>query len=257
MGSSTSARGIRARDREPDRMSSSGRVKLAVLPVPVWATPITSRPISTNGIACAWIGVGWRYPFSVTARTSSSDRPISENRGSSGIASAGSMRPISSSSSSSWGSASRGCSARSSVSPRGSPRGSESNGGSPCGTGSTGCSPPRSASSGCASSGAGSRGCAPWGSWPLAAAASIPGSAACGSTAGVTGAADGSPGASSGVAGSTTPETAPPMWTGCWSWASSTDVTGRVSFNTLSISPILISSILSQGSAAVWARSVG
>jgi hypothetical protein len=39
--------------------SSIGRVKPAVLPVPVWATPSTSRPISTYGMAWAWIGVGW------------------------------------------------------------------------------------------------------------------------------------------------------------------------------------------------------
>ena len=49
---------MRARAREPDSMSSIGSVKPAVLPVPVCATPSTSRPISTNGIACAWIGVG-------------------------------------------------------------------------------------------------------------------------------------------------------------------------------------------------------
>jgi hypothetical protein len=36
---------------------SSGRVKAAVLPVPVCAAPITSRPASTIGIALAWIGV--------------------------------------------------------------------------------------------------------------------------------------------------------------------------------------------------------
>jgi hypothetical protein len=36
---------------------SSGSVKAAVLPVPVWAAPITSRPASTMGMALAWIGV--------------------------------------------------------------------------------------------------------------------------------------------------------------------------------------------------------
>ncbi len=36
---------------------SSGSEKAAVLPVPVWAAPITSRPVSTTGIAWAWIGV--------------------------------------------------------------------------------------------------------------------------------------------------------------------------------------------------------
>ena len=59
VGSRISERGMRARAREPFRMSSSGRVNEAVLPVPVCATPSTSRPASTNGIACAWIGVGW------------------------------------------------------------------------------------------------------------------------------------------------------------------------------------------------------
>ncbi len=60
VGSRIRLRGMRARAREPDRMSSNGRVKPAVLPVPVCAVPITSRPIRTNGIACSWIGVGWR-----------------------------------------------------------------------------------------------------------------------------------------------------------------------------------------------------
>jgi hypothetical protein len=36
-----------------------GSEKLAVLPVPVWAAPMTSRPCSTTGMAWAWIGVGW------------------------------------------------------------------------------------------------------------------------------------------------------------------------------------------------------
>jgi hypothetical protein len=35
-----------------------GSAKAAVLPVPVWAIPITSRPDMTVGIVCAWIGVG-------------------------------------------------------------------------------------------------------------------------------------------------------------------------------------------------------
>ena len=36
---------------------NSGSVKAAVLPVPVCAAPITSRPCSTIGMALAWIGV--------------------------------------------------------------------------------------------------------------------------------------------------------------------------------------------------------
>ena len=38
--------------------SSIGSPKAAVLPLPVWAWPITSWPPSSSGIACAWIGVG-------------------------------------------------------------------------------------------------------------------------------------------------------------------------------------------------------
>jgi hypothetical protein len=36
---------------------SSGSENAAVLPVPVWAAPMTSRPSRTIGIAFAWIGV--------------------------------------------------------------------------------------------------------------------------------------------------------------------------------------------------------
>ena len=36
---------------------SSGIVNAAVLPVPVCAAPMMSRPASTIGIALAWIGV--------------------------------------------------------------------------------------------------------------------------------------------------------------------------------------------------------
>jgi hypothetical protein len=38
--------------------SIDGSMNAAVLPVPVWAMPSRSRPSSTVGIACAWIGVG-------------------------------------------------------------------------------------------------------------------------------------------------------------------------------------------------------
>jgi hypothetical protein len=37
---------------------SIGSVKLAVLPVPVWAAAITSWPSRMGGIAFAWTGVG-------------------------------------------------------------------------------------------------------------------------------------------------------------------------------------------------------
>ena len=49
---------MRARARLPARMSIIGSTKLAVLPVPVCATAMMSRIISTCGIACSWIGVG-------------------------------------------------------------------------------------------------------------------------------------------------------------------------------------------------------
>ena len=59
VGVSTKARGCGPLGR-PASISrcSSGRVKAAVLPVPVWAEPITSRPVNTSGIAWAWIGLG-------------------------------------------------------------------------------------------------------------------------------------------------------------------------------------------------------
>ena len=58
VGSSTRARGMRALERPRDSISIIGRVKLAVLPVPVWAMPIRSRRCSTTGMPWAWIGVG-------------------------------------------------------------------------------------------------------------------------------------------------------------------------------------------------------
>ena len=44
--------------RRDRRTRSIGRPKAAVLPVPVCAWPITSRPSSSGGIACSWIGLG-------------------------------------------------------------------------------------------------------------------------------------------------------------------------------------------------------
>ena len=58
VGSRISVRGIRARARPFSRSVSMGRTKAAVLPVPVWAMPRTSRRARTWGIACSWIGVG-------------------------------------------------------------------------------------------------------------------------------------------------------------------------------------------------------
>ena len=62
VGASTSARtGWRAGDIEAfscrSIFCSSGMEKAAVLPVPVCAAPITSRPASTTGMALAWMGV--------------------------------------------------------------------------------------------------------------------------------------------------------------------------------------------------------
>ena len=58
VGSRIRLRGIRARLRPWASTSIIGSTKLAVLPVPVWATPIKSFIIRTDGIACAWMGVG-------------------------------------------------------------------------------------------------------------------------------------------------------------------------------------------------------
>ncbi len=58
VGSRMSVRGMRARARPCSSNVSIGRVKAAVLPVPVWAMPSTSFRASTWGMACCWIGVG-------------------------------------------------------------------------------------------------------------------------------------------------------------------------------------------------------
>ena len=49
---------MRARLRPLPRMSIIGSTKAAVLPVPVWAMPMRSLLISTEGMAALWIGVG-------------------------------------------------------------------------------------------------------------------------------------------------------------------------------------------------------
>src|SRR5690625_6698951 len=54
--------------------ASSGSPNAAVLPVPVCATPITSRPSSSEGIACSWIGEGEVNPSASTALRSASGR---------------------------------------------------------------------------------------------------------------------------------------------------------------------------------------
>src|SRR4051794_6687361 len=57
--------------------SRSGSPNAAVLPVPVCACPITSRPSSSGGIACSWIGLGVSYPTSLRACRRGSDSPSS------------------------------------------------------------------------------------------------------------------------------------------------------------------------------------
>src|SRR5262245_9296032 len=52
-----------------------GSAKAAVFPVPVCAMPTTSRPASTCGMVCAWIGVGLAYCSSTSARVMGSARP--------------------------------------------------------------------------------------------------------------------------------------------------------------------------------------
>ena len=59
------------------RYWSIGRPKAAVLPVPVWAWPITSWPASSSGIACSWIGVGLSKPSSSIACWICGERPRS------------------------------------------------------------------------------------------------------------------------------------------------------------------------------------
>ncbi|MEA2978524.1 MAG: hypothetical protein QOF09_347, partial [Alphaproteobacteria bacterium] len=54
-----------------------GSAKAAVLPVPVWAMPMTSRLASSNGMVWAWIGVGVTYFSSERARRIGSARPKS------------------------------------------------------------------------------------------------------------------------------------------------------------------------------------
>ena len=61
---------MRARARPVSSRVIMGRVNEAVLPVPVWAMPKTSRPVRALGIAAACIGVGVEYPAaSIAART--------------------------------------------------------------------------------------------------------------------------------------------------------------------------------------------
>ncbi len=53
VGSRISVRGMRARARPRSSRVSIGSTKDAVLPVPVWAMPSTSRPVTATGMALA------------------------------------------------------------------------------------------------------------------------------------------------------------------------------------------------------------
>ena len=54
--------------------------KAAVLPVPVWAWPATSRPCSRTGRASAWMGVQNSNPASASPRCTSGGRSKESNR---------------------------------------------------------------------------------------------------------------------------------------------------------------------------------
>ncbi len=56
-------------------------MKAAVLPLPVWAWPITSRSARRCSIVPAWMGVGVSHPSSSSARSSGSDSSKSLNCG--------------------------------------------------------------------------------------------------------------------------------------------------------------------------------
>ena len=58
VGARISERGMRARARPVSSRASIGSTKPAVLPVPVWAMPSTSRPVTATGMAWVWMGVG-------------------------------------------------------------------------------------------------------------------------------------------------------------------------------------------------------
>ena len=79
VGSRISERGIRARARPRSSFVSIGSTNDAVLPVPVCAMPITSRPSMAIGIALAWIGVGSVNPAAWTASRTLSLKPRSVN----------------------------------------------------------------------------------------------------------------------------------------------------------------------------------
>ena len=62
VGTSTRPRGRRGVRWPPSRRASIGRPKARVLPAPVAARPITSRPAMAAGIVAAWTGNGVAMP---------------------------------------------------------------------------------------------------------------------------------------------------------------------------------------------------
>ena len=83
VGARMSARGQPLLGRRGSLASccSSGSVNAAVLPVPVCALPIRSRPSSRWGMHSAWIGVGSQYPWAPTACCSSGIKEPNVPRG--------------------------------------------------------------------------------------------------------------------------------------------------------------------------------
>ncbi len=76
VGATTRARGPRG---GPGGLFCRSRVKIvirkaAVLPVPVWAWPATSRPARVIGSVFAWIGVAKTKPASAMPQRTSSGR---------------------------------------------------------------------------------------------------------------------------------------------------------------------------------------
>src|ERR1700722_14418925 len=72
VGSSTRARERGSCSPRSDRMGSA---KAAVLPVPVGALPMTSRPDMIRGMALNWMGVGSVYPIAFTPSITAGDNP--------------------------------------------------------------------------------------------------------------------------------------------------------------------------------------
>ena len=82
--------GARTRTSGPSPGSSirrwrMGSPKAAVLPVPVWARPMTSRPSRQAGMVAAWIGRGLANPAAARPRTSLESRSKRSNPLSSGV----------------------------------------------------------------------------------------------------------------------------------------------------------------------------